>query len=418
MQVRGGLYSILLGNTSIPGMDAMNPSLFQQISDLHLRVWFSDGVNGFERISPDRPFASVPYAMSADIGPGTITSTQLNEQILKYLRPEVVRSPKLPQNREQVYTGQSVTLSADADGKYLTYQWLRNGQEISGATNKEFTISDANATSHNGNYSVRISNDFGHVSTTSVQLDVNDTQLIHEADLNESVAMEMIWVEPGTFSMGQDGVATPVHEVTLTKGFYLGKYEVTQAQYEAVMTGNTDGLSATPSNWPNNADRPVEKVSWDDIQKFLTRLNAQEAGNIPAGWAYVLPTEAQWEYACRAGTTTAYSWGDSITTSNANYSDSGYSQTRDVGLYVPTPGAFLICTAMCGSGQRTGTQHTVLEHRPTLRAQLRAPPCLRGGSWSNTGTSLRSAYRSTHTPARRFYSRLPCRFPAAVCRCG
>ena len=106
------------------------------------------------------------------------------------------------------------------------------------------------------------------------------------------------------------GKATPEHNVTLTKGFYLGKYEVTQAQYEAVMTGNTDGLSATPSNWPNNADRPVEQVSWDDIQKFLTRLNAQEAGNIPAGWAYVLPTEAQWEYACRAGTTTAYSWGD------------------------------------------------------------------------------------------------------------
>ena len=132
------------------------------------------------------------------------------------------------------------------------------------------------------------------------------------ADLNASVALEMIWVQPGSFTMGQsDGVeCSPEHNVTLTKGFYLGKYEVTQAQYEAVMTGNSDGLSATPSNWPNNADRPVEQVSWDDIQKFLTRLNAQEAGNIPAGWAYVLPTEAQWEYACRAGTTTAYSWGD------------------------------------------------------------------------------------------------------------
>ena len=139
--------------------------------------------------------------------------------------------------------------------------------------------------------------------------------------------------------MGQDGVATPVHEVTLTNGFYLGKYEVTQAQYEAVMTGNTDGLSATPSNWPNNADRPVEKVSWDDIQKFLTRLNAQEAGNIPAGWAYVLPTEAQWEYACRAGTTTAYSWGDSIPPSNANYSDSGYHNTR-CGQYSANPWGF------------------------------------------------------------------------------
>ena len=277
--------------------------------------------------------------LNDSVGPGTITTNQLNEQILKYLRPEVVRAPELPQNREKVYTGQSVTLSADAEGKYLTYQWLLNGQEISGATNKEFTISDANATSHNGNYSVRISNDFGHVSTTSVQLDVNDTQLIHEADLNESVAMEMIWVEPGTFSMGQDGVATPVHEVTLTNGFYLGKYEVTQAQYEAVMTGNTDGLSATPSNWPNNADRPVEKVSWDDIQKFLTRLNAQEAGNIPAGWAYVLPTEAQWEYACRAGTTTAYSWGVDINSSNANY-NSNIGQTADVGQYSANPWGF------------------------------------------------------------------------------
>ena len=71
----------------------------------------------------------------------------------------------------------------------------------------------------------------------------------------------------------------------------MGKYEVTQAQYEAVMTGNTDSLSAKPSEWPNNPNRPVEKVSWEDVQVFITRLNAQQAGNIPAGWAYVLPTE-------------------------------------------------------------------------------------------------------------------------------
>ena len=83
----------------------------------------------------------------------------------------------------------------------------------------------------------------------------------YASDLNASVAMEMIWVQPGSFTMGQSDIsnASPEHNVTLTKGFYLGKYEVTQAQYEAVMTGNTDGLSATPSNWPNNADRPVEK---------------------------------------------------------------------------------------------------------------------------------------------------------------
>ena len=180
----------------------------------------------------------------------------------------------------------------------------------------------------------------------------SETTGIHKLDLNSSVSMDMIWCPPGTFTMGsptsESGRSSDEtqHQVTLTQGFYLGKYEVTQAQYEAVMTGNTETdsngnvISATPSQWPNNPDRPVEKVSWDDIQVFLTRLNAQEAGSIPAGWAYVLPTEAQWEYACRAGTTTAYSWGDTITRDNANYLDSGYSKTRDVGLHDANPWGF------------------------------------------------------------------------------
>jgi len=70
------------------------------------------------------------------------------------------------------------------------------------------------------------------------------------------------------------------HNVTLTRGFYLGKYEVTQAQYTAVMTGNNDGLNPKPSWWPNNPNRPVETVSWIDLQRFLERLNQQEADNI------------------------------------------------------------------------------------------------------------------------------------------
>ena len=135
-------------------------------------------------------------------------------------------------------------------------------------------------------------------------------------------------------------IAKTEHNVTLTKGFYLGKYEVTQAQYEAVMTGNADGLNAKPSNWPNNPNRPVEKVSWADAQVFLTRLNAQQSANIPTGWAYVLPTESQWEYACRAGTNTMYSWGNDINATRANYSSSGLSQTRDVGYYDANPWGF------------------------------------------------------------------------------
>ena len=95
------------------------------------------------------------------------------------------------------------------------------------------------------------------------------------------------------------------HQVTLTNGFYLGKYEVTQAQYETVMTGNSEGLNPDPSNVNHKgSNRPVDTVSWNDVQVFLSRLNdiEQTAGRVHAGWKYILPTEAQWEYACREGT--------------------------------------------------------------------------------------------------------------------
>ena len=182
-------------------------------------------------------------------------------------------------------------------------------------------------------------------------LSVEEIELLYRAEspnhfVDSANHLEMIWVEPGSFTMGSPESETgrqtneTEHNVTLTKGFYLGKYEVTQAQYEVVMAGNTDGLSATPSTMPNNPNRPVEDVSWNDVQVFLARLNEQHADSLPVGWAYVLPSEAQWEYACRAGTTTAYSWGDAITTDNANYSSSGYSQTRDVGIYSANPWGF------------------------------------------------------------------------------
>ena len=83
--------------------------------------------------------------------------------------------------------------------------------------------------------------------------------------------LRMLWVQPDTFTMGDND-----HNVTLTQGFYLGKYEVTQAQYEAVMTGNTNGLSPTPSIYSGN-NRPVERVSWNDVQVFLARLNTAES---------------------------------------------------------------------------------------------------------------------------------------------
>ena len=121
--------------------------------------------------------------------------------------------------------------------------------------------------------------------------------------------MELLWVGPGTFLMGspqnepeRDKAEGPQVRVTLTQGFWLGKTEVTQAQYEAIMGVN-------PSTFKKvGPDAPVERVSWIDAMTFCRKLTARErdAGRLPRGYAFTLPTEAQWEYVCRAGTTGAY----------------------------------------------------------------------------------------------------------------
>lgn len=120
--------------------------------------------------------------------------------------------------------------------------------------------------------------------------------------------MEMVWIEPGTFMMGSpDSVdqaygEKPQHQVTISRGFYLGKYELTQEQWETVMgTQPWSGQDYVRSN-PQN---PAVYISWDDMQVFIHKLN-QAAGDS----LYRLLTEAEWEYACRAGTTTLWSFGD------------------------------------------------------------------------------------------------------------
>ena len=275
-----------------------------------------------------------------EMAQNTITTAQLNEQILKYLKPEITLQP---QALGLVFGGQTVTLLSQAEGKFLTYQWQRNGQPIAGATGKSFSISEVNGTLHDGNYTVVVSNDFGSVTSSPTSLQVDGTPTSH---IVESISMEMIFCPPGTFmmgspttEMGREGGETQ-HQVTLTNGFYLGKYEVTQSQYQTIMNGNPAGLNADPSAFKGN-NRPVERVSWEDAQIFLTQLNAieQTAGRLPNGWKYVLPTEAQWEYACRAGTTTTYSWGNDINSTRANYNQN-IGQTVNVGQYGANPWGF------------------------------------------------------------------------------
>lgn len=134
------------------------------------------------------------------------------------------------------------------------------------------------------------------------------------ADLEiKSISQRMRWIPSGWFLMGSPNSekkrlsSETQHEVTLTQGYWLADTACTQALWQVLMGDN-------PSKFTTNNQNPVEQVSWDDIQKFLTRLNQL----VPQLTAQ-LPTEAQWEYACRAGTSSAFSFGDNISPEQVNY---------------------------------------------------------------------------------------------------
>jgi len=131
--------------------------------------------------------------------------------------------------------------------------------------------------------------------------------------ITNSIGMKMVLIPAGEFLMGSpdsdpDGQDNekPQHLVRITRPFYLGLYPVTQAEYERVMGAN-------PSRFTGDPHRPVEMVSWHDAQEFCLKLSALPEEKA-AGHVYRLPTEAEWEYACRAGSTTRYCFGDSAET--------------------------------------------------------------------------------------------------------
>jgi formylglycine-generating enzyme required for sulfatase activity len=141
-----------------------------------------------------------------------------------------------------------------------------------------------------------------------------------------SLGMKFAWIPPGTFLMGSPANEPErcddetQHKVTLTKGFHLGIHQVTQAQWQAVMGDN-------PSHFKGDSNLPVEKVSWDDCVAFCAALGKKD------GMTYRLPTEAEWEYACRAGTTTPFHFGATISVNQANYDGNYIYNNGEKGAY-------------------------------------------------------------------------------------
>ncbi|MBP7429727.1 MAG: formylglycine-generating enzyme family protein [Candidatus Hydrogenedentes bacterium] len=213
-----------------------------------------------------------------------------------------------------------------------------------------------------------------------------------------NVPLEMVWIPAGTFLMGrwypdeQDSVSdeAPQHQVTLSQGFWMGKYEVTQTQWEAVMGSNPAYFSG--------ANRPVEWVSWNEVQSFITALNSL------TGETFRLPTEAEWEYACRGGRKTRFYWGDDPTyTQIGNYawygSNSG-GRTHDVGTKLPNGFDLYDMSGnvweWCQDWYDAYSSGSVTDPTGPASGPHRVG---RGGGWSSDGAYCRSAYRSSFDPS-------------------
>jgi len=199
--------------------------------------------------------------------------------------------------------------------------------------------------------------------------------------VKSALGMELIWCPPGGYVRGEGDEA---HQVILTKGFYLGKYEVTQEEYEKVMGIN-------PSKFKGD-QLPVEMVTWNDAVAFCMALTKKE--RIPRGWEFALPTEAEWEYACRAGTTTTYNWGNSLSIQRANYLDSGKNMTVTVGSYQPNQWGFY---DMHGNVREWVADYLGPYPQSTVfdpsGPNFGEKNIQRGGSWANVGFFMLSRRR-------------------------
>ena len=223
--------------------------------------------------------------------------------------------------------------------------------------------------------------------------------------LQNQYGIELIYIPPGEFVMGADNDETnerPAHRVKISNAFYIGRYEVTQAQWQAVMGNN-------PSYFKGNDKLPVEQVSWKDAQEFVARLNATNDN-----YLYRLPTEAEWEYACRAGTITAFAFGDSLSSEQANFDGHFpfggaakgpyWERTASVGHYQPNVFGLYDMHGNVWEWVQDWYSRDYYSGSPVADPQgpsSGGQRVVRGGEWYDKAHSLRSSNRESFRPGDR-----------------
>jgi formylglycine-generating enzyme required for sulfatase activity len=237
---------------------------------------------------------------------------------------------------------------------------------------------------------------------------VDQLQAQSPKEITNSIGIKLVLVPKGTFMMGSPESDVnrqkneTQHEVTISKGYYLGVYEVTQAQYEKVI-GKNPSLYQGVIVGNENADLPVENVSWHDAVEFCKKLS-----DLPeekkAGRVYRLPTEAQWEYACRAGSKTAYSFDDEegLLPEYGWFDRNSSDRTHTVGLLEPNAwglydmhgNVWEWCSDWYGEYPKGAVRN------PT-GPKVGSDRVCRGGSWDFEAANCRSAFRNWNYPSLR-----------------
>jgi len=215
-------------------------------------------------------------------------------------------------------------------------------------------------------------------------------------NLGYEVNIEMVYIEPGKFIMGDHNGnnASPRRQVTISKGFYIGKYPVTQEQWVEVMKKNPSKFNG------KGLMHPIENVSWDDCQKFIEALNKLKKYN----GIFRLPTEAEWEYACRAGSDTQYYWGDECDGKYCWYRENsdcstqpvGKKRPNDLGLFDMSGNVWEWCQDWYDDNYYKLNDR--LDPKGAVKGSNRV---VRGGSWRYGSDYCRSAFRDYFDPSYR-----------------
>jgi formylglycine-generating enzyme required for sulfatase activity len=247
---------------------------------------------------------------------------------------------------------------------------------------------------------------------------IHDPGELKVVNLSRHLSLKLIYIPAGSFLMGSPDTEKghsmdegPRHRVTISRGFWMGKYEVTQAQWQDIMKSNPSLLKPKrpflkkkdPSTVPHVDERelPVERVSWNDVQMFIRKLNKK------TGLKFRLPTEAEWEYACRAGSESAYYFGDSRKELSryAWYNGNTSAETHPVGRKEPNAWGLCDMTGNVFEWCQDWYSRYFYQYSPATNPtgpSSGAGRVFRGGSWFSSEDRCRSAFRYGYNPDLKY----------------